>query len=145
MAQLEKSLYWPFRQAFNHLYSKDKRHHYFKDPDTNISNRLWYDAFVVRNDWIHVALEYKICHNTTAYCFASIFSNTSGIKEIKLLTRMAGKRIIIIQFTCRKWYIKYYDIDFVNANFDKKFAIEEGGTLLGRKEGYYDVESMIYG
>ena len=144
---LEKALHKPMRDAFNNLFREDNRHHYHKDSDIvgGYAIRLPYDWFVVDRDWYHIPMEYKMCNNLKTYCFKSIFSNTSWQWEIKALTRLnTRKKLIIIQFSVKRAYIKYYDLQFVLDNFDRNFKIEEGGTVLKKVNWYLDVKSLLY-
>ncbi len=145
MAQLERSMYWPFRNAFNYRWRKFKDCSYHKDPDTSMSSRLWYDAFAVNKNGQHIALEYKINNNKNTFSFKTMFTWAEHeLRNLKHIDTLWWKGWVIVKFSEYRGLIKYFSIQYVLDHLEEKIPIQGiHGASFDKVDGYLDISPLL--
>ena len=141
----EKDMYWVFRQSFDYLYRQEHKSHYFKFSDMNLIQEA-FDSYCLY-DWTFFWIEYKLNKNKNMFCFKSIFNwSEHQIKWLSHIKECWWKWIVIIKFEETK-KIYWYDINFVNNNYESNIKVWEGHELKKIKDEIwryiYDIKPML--
>ena len=124
----ERSKYKNFKWSFDYFWRNNwKKCFYHKDADTWFGGLPFDAEFIYKGDYYWI--EYKASLNKNTFTFSAMKDLEKEVKWLSIIENAWGKWWVIVLFPNAK-VTKYYSVDFVIDNFDKKMNILDHGETL---------------